>query len=1818
MNSSQYSARIISVTLSPKVKGAMSRVSSSSQRTEAAFSEELEKLSTILNQFKAFCILAGFESCQLLLDEALALYRSDDATSKTLTAAEECVNSAILQVDALSKGAVDDKKAIVPILNKGRRVRGASTIPIQEKIEYTFRTRSPEYDEGIPEKTRKNLIGKLNKQIPKTVNHWIENPSDLSVFTGLRALLEDFQKVIADNSYSAIIWGLSILCAEPKKLNETDQYALSSMLRKCSLTASMFGTVNEDEAFSPLGVEFRNFVAFHLVELQDDPSRDDVKVFLDANSVSVGEESESMFSVSIENEEDDISSCLELSAQIAVILNKGYDKSSGSISENRLDQALIKLDALIDIAQKRTWSVIVGHAKQAKNVIRQMQSNGVIKQKQKNSLAKTLRYFEVWFEEKRGNDVVAEIFGDQIDTLTIKSTCESILEEIAALKKRIPLIVEAKDKRAEKLRVEVRTSFRLISGAAEILGLEKITELVGLIWVGFETISEDPSLTKDNYPLIAYSTVILDFYFKFIIHGISPEETNIQRAISSWSSKNTLEMKKINWEKDQSSNESVNESNELIKLISRQARGLDINQLADLDQVFMLTEQARIMSYVEDWGGCFELSAAISQYVNELTISLPFDDEETIALTGLLSSSLITLADLLKEFSEKGDSKYDPTEAIQRLKVEQRRLAGEETSDEVESQGDTFKAIREEYNVRIGRLETEPNTELSMEALYVESHTLRGLHLMAGEEAGAEVWANIESASNLHLDKQQTVSEEFKKQLQPFLLTCKTWIDARDTINVTGGFKDFIEWSTSAFEQMTDNQSETEERSDVDHRDTNETESRDLEQESEEEVVAVAETQERASEMVGSNDLTIHEDTDTNLPEPGSEPFGDSQSGAVNELDHETSQWADAKQDVAKDSESNEGKHEDEEHKLDDNLITPEIQEAPRSATDSVGTVVLDADIEIQRMMADIFRSEVENTISDIKEAFYAWQTDKNNENCLSVKRGMHTLKGNAKGAGYYVLGDLSHSFESIFEDISIGLLEEVEDVEGLVLEAFRYIDHAAGVIRKTGEELPRPHILMNAIDTVLEGDSCDIMSVRESLEKLISKGLLSENSQNDQSNATTPDSPREVADDKKSSVNHSPKPEIQEDKQKDSNERDTSEPGLSIVKTKVTDEKNNNKIVKFDDGKKRRTYKSPTETYQERESQSGSILTLGDLQKSWEKNEPKKKKSSHSTTSPKIKIEEALLDTAMSSSSEVVSLTTTLIDLMGGREYAEENQKSVFDMLQFNLSKMRVLKNRIVPLREIIPGEVNFLVDELLEQQERAFDAFSKLEDFLRNDIKALTLQKTLTQKAKRKAEHIQRKLTSARLVPFENLSPTLKRVADSTAKELGKNVKLSIVGGDTLVDKNVVDSIADALNHVIRNSIDHGIESADIRKKAGKSAVGNIGLKVRRTRGKTAISIEDDGAGINKEEIIKKAVELKFIRPDETIADEQAYMLITKPGFSTARDRLSAISGRGIGMDIVRAAVDRLDGILSIKSEEGVGTLFTLEIPTDVSSNQALMCRTGSVNLAIQTQNLVTLKVMTPAQVEKVCVDGKIHYKNKPYHYIKLSQLIGLPNECDSYTDRDKHIVSLFYCDVGSYSLAVECDEIDQIRQVLQKPISIVSDNPKNGIVGYTEIHDDKLAYIVDLPIMANYNLVLVDNRLVVRNEASLYRATEKPLIMVVDDSSQYRMAMAQYLNLMGYEVETSSNGLEALNRLADKNQKLPEAIFTDAEMPKMNGFQFVESVKCDDRIKHLPMVMITTLSNEESKQRAREGGVSMFLNKPIQKEDLQSILARIFPGI
>ena len=511
--------------------------------------------------------------------------------------------------------------------------------------------------------------------------------------------------------------------------------------------------------------------------------------------------------------------------------------------------------------------------------------------------------------------------------------------------------------------------------------------------------------------------------------------------------------------------------------------------------------------------------------------------------------------------------------------------------------------------------------------------------------------------------------------------------------------------------------------------------------------------------------------------------------------------------------------------------------------------------------------------------------------------------------------------------------------------------------------------------------------------------------------------------------------------------------------------------------------------------------------------------------------------------------------------------------------------------------SSLNQLSKSLTESASDLIDINSTLLEKTR-DSENLLLQLSRTQ------TELQDGLMNSRMVPFARLTPRLERIVRQTANELNKSVELSIVNADDEMDRTILERITSPLEHMLRNAVDHGIESPQTRMNAGKNRSGQITLEILREGSEIVIHLTDDGRGINVDAVRRKAISQGLIDAnDNSLSELDVMQYIFNAGLTTTK-QVTQISGRGVGMDVVISEVRQLGGVVSVTSESGQGSRFTLRVPLTVAVSDALVVRAADRYYAIPLVQIERVVRINPEKLYDYYQSGEptMRIEEADYRVRYLNDILTGNKLNELMVSTNTSLPVIIVKNRAGQNLALQVDQIAGSRiEVVVKPLGKQLSHLA-GISAATIMGDGSVMLILDLIALLRNAPALKESTKALG--ANARNTMSQTTVLVVDDSVTVRKVTSRFLERQGITAVVAKDGIDAMEILQELT---PDLILLDIEMPRMDGFEVATQVRFNNRLRQIPIIMITSRTGEKHRERAFEIGVNDYMGKPFQEKEL-----------
>lgn len=840
---------------------------------------------------------------------------------------------------------------------------------------------------------------------------------------------------------------------------------------------------------------------------------------------------------------------------------------------------------------------------------------------------------------------------------------------------------------------------------------------------------------------------------------------------------------------------------------------------------------------------------------------------------------------------------------------------------------------------------------------------------------------------------------------------------------------------------------------------------------------------------------------------------------------------------------------------VDDEVETEEIPE------DEAVIDLVEAEQEpIDQEILDIFLEESSDILERCDSLLNTWRDDLLELSIVrNLQREIHTFKGGSRMSGLIVMGSLSHTMETLLENIAGQLLKPSEEILDVLEQGCDRLN--SWVEQVTRGEIPQAGKVLEdyerQIEALTRAPQPESIATDDALSGIDEKTV----------DSIEPDV--ETDDAGNGAVEHEP----EQEKQEEPEIVHEAEPKLPEVPVRTA---------------------PPIEELRE----------IPDIAATHAETDT----SPESATSQHIRVNADLLDSLVNSAGEI-SIFRSLLEqqVVQMRDHLKE-----FDVTTSRLRE-QFRKMEIETETQIFSRYQQEIPDSTEEFDPLEMDRFSSLQQLSRSLSESvsdlLNLQELLDDTARkseallvqqsRVSTSLQEGLMQTRMVHFGTIAPRLRRIIRTASKETCKKARLHLrmTGSGDQLDRNVLERITAPLEHLLRNSIAHGIEKPAVRQKLKKTTEGQLSITVAAEATEFIIRVEDDGAGIDLKAIHKRAVETGLVDKSARPTPQQLLQLILHSGFSTSKT-VTALAGRGVGMDVVNSEIKQIGGSIEIDSEEGKGSCFTIRIPFTLAVMQAIGLMAGEHRYLIPVASVAGVTRMLPADYQSLLKhDNPVYeFAGEDYSILELEPLLGEPpNPLGDET------ISLLMVKAGEQRAAFRVSELLGHREIVVKPVGPqISSVP--GILGGTVTGDGKVIVIIDAgPLIRQ---ALLTGARPAPQMISVDTHRQKTLAMVVDDSITMRRVTTRVLENNDYEVITARDGVDATEQMQDR---IPDVLLLDVEMPRMDGYQVAKYVRADARLRHIPIIMITSRAGTKHRSRGLKAGANTYLSKPYKESEL-----------
>lgn len=471
--------------------------------------------------------------------------------------------------------------------------------------------------------------------------------------------------------------------------------------------------------------------------------------------------------------------------------------------------------------------------------------------------------------------------------------------------------------------------------------------------------------------------------------------------------------------------------------------------------------------------------------------------------------------------------------------------------------------------------------------------------------------------------------------------------------------------------------------------------------------------------------------------------------------------------------------------------------------------------------------------------------------------------------------------------------------------------------------------------------------------------------------------------------------------------------------------------------------------------------------------------------------------------------------------------------------------------------------------------------------------------------ARELDEKVRTLRLLPLSTIFLLFPRLVRDLAQEQDKEVEFLMEGGDITVDKQILEEMKDPLLHLLRNAVDHALEIPDERKRLGKNPVGKIWLKAYNSGSNIVIEVGDDGRGLDLEKIKQTAIKKKLYRVEELaqMSSQQVRSLIFLPGFST-RSFVTEISGRGVGLDVVRSNVEKLKGNIAIDSTPNQGSVFRVQLRSTVATLNVMLFEVQGLIHGLPLEAIEKTLLIKPEEIYTLEGKPTITVENQPVTLVKMADLLELPDLSPTTVQKQRQramenqrYISAILLNVDGQTLAFEVETLKEVLDVVIKPQTKLLKRVRN-VIGATILGTGDVCMILNPHDLIKSVQKATQTLVSFEDELGEAQNVQRPVVLLVEDSIAVRTQEKRILDKAGYEVIIAVDGVEGYNKL--RSGLRVDAIISDVEMPNMNGLEFTAKVRQHAEYREIPLILVTSLASEEDKRKGAQAGANAYIVK------------------
>ena len=862
--------------------------------------------------------------------------------------------------------------------------------------------------------------------------------------------------------------------------------------------------------------------------------------------------------------------------------------------------------------------------------------------------------------------------------------------------------------------------------------------------------------------------------------------------------------------------------------------------------------------------------------------------------------------------------------------------------------------------------------------------------------------------------------------------------------------------------------------------------------------------------------------------------------------------------------------------------------------------------------LLEIFLEEGTEILDESDQVIHDWIADpKDNKFVEELQRQLHTLKGGARMAGIAELGDLGHSIESLLTAVVDGHMQASKPMFDLVQ---RSQDRLVQMLERVQDHqgLNAATDLINEVDMMLQN--------RDSIDDLESANEFTEESQ----------SPVDEAEEKNTSAIDISELEELESELSNSLELEESiaisdlelpEIVEEVIELSIDEDVTNesvaelepNNIIELDlqeQGVEEEIVPEASTQEKSVENELAKNLAAEKTETNIPAESDHDRRQSGRTQAEQVRVRADLLDNLVNFAGEVSIYRSRLEQQTNNFRYNITEFDDTVNRLREQLRQFEIETETQIEYKseELSSAQENFdplEMDRFTTMQHLSRAMMESLGDLdsLRGILNNLTREsETLLLQQSRVNTDLQEGLMRTRMVPFSGQAARLRRIVRQTCGELGKHAELHLDGIESELDRSVLERIISPIEHMLRNAVAHGIEEPEQRKQTGKAEEGSIHFSISNEGANILIRIKDDGAGINLDAIKEKALSKGLIASGSDANKEQLLEIMMQSGFSTA-ESVSQIAGRGVGMDVVNNEIKQLGGVFSIDTIQGKGTTFTVSLPLTLAISRALMVTVADDTYAVPLLSVEGVERIKADQINEIMAtkDRIYNWVDEEYQFMHLGSAMGVSEI--KLSDDDQQYPMLMVRS-GEHRAAILVDGLLGSREIVVKSVGPQLSTLR-GISGATVMGDGSVVLILDLAMLIRLASMTETIEDVTPSAVVIEKEEDTaPLVMVVDDSITVRKVTTRLLERYEMKVVAAKDGVDALAQL---QETIPDIMLLDVEMPRMDGFELATNMRNDERLKNIPIIMITSRTGQKHRDRAASIGVNIYMGKPFTETDL-----------